>query len=80
VAAAADNLFLDERLDRRRSGCLELREQIGPAVSVDAPRLSGSLRGVWRVRCERGVADVTVALSPAVPPRVQTIEFERVTD
>jgi CubicO group peptidase (beta-lactamase class C family) len=80
VAAAADNVFLDLSLERRRAACVELRESCGPLASVDAPRLSGALRGVWRVRCERGVLDVTVSLSPAVPPRVQTIEIERVTD
>src|SRR4029077_3757166 len=70
--AAADNVFLDLSLERRRVACAELREACGSVVSVDAPRLSGALRGSWRVRCERGVLDVTVALSPAAPPLVQT--------
>ena len=80
VAAAADNLFLDLSLERRRSACAELRERCGAAVSVAAPRLSGALRGTWLVTCERGAIDVTVAMSPAVPPKVQTIEFERVVE
>jgi CubicO group peptidase (beta-lactamase class C family) len=80
VAAAADNVFLDLSLERRRTACAELREGCGPVVAVEAPRLSGALRGTWRVTCERGAIDVTVALSPAVPPRIQTIEFERASD
>ena len=80
VAVVADNVLLDLSMDRRREACIELRESCGPAVTVDAPQLSGALRAVWRVTCERGVIDLTVALSPAVAPLVQTIEFERVTE
>jgi CubicO group peptidase (beta-lactamase class C family) len=79
AAAAADNLVLDRSLERRRAAREELREACGPVVTVGTPRLSGALRGTWRATCERGVLDVTVALSPAVPPLVQTVEFERVT-
>jgi CubicO group peptidase (beta-lactamase class C family) len=80
VAAVADNVFLDLSLERRRAARAELRGACGAVVSVDAPQLSGALRASWRVTCERGVMEMTVALSPAVPPKVQTIEFERVKD
>jgi CubicO group peptidase (beta-lactamase class C family) len=78
AAAVADNVFLDLSPERRRTACAEVREACGAVVSVDAPRLSGALRGTWRATCAHGVVDVTVALSPALPPKVQTLEFERV--
>jgi CubicO group peptidase (beta-lactamase class C family) len=80
AARAADNLFQDAPLERRRQACADVREACGPCLRVDAPRLSGALRGVWRMTCERGAVDLTVALSPAVPPRVQTLQFDRVSD
>jgi CubicO group peptidase (beta-lactamase class C family) len=80
AAAVADNVFLDLSLERRRSACAEVREACGAAVRAEPPRLSGALRGTWRVTCERGAVDVSVALSPAVPPRIQTIDFERVDE
>jgi CubicO group peptidase (beta-lactamase class C family) len=80
VAVAADNLFLDLSLERRRVACADVREACGPVVAVEPPRLSGALRGVWRMTCERGAVDVTVGLSPVIPPRVQTVEFECVKD
>jgi CubicO group peptidase (beta-lactamase class C family) len=78
--AAADNLFLDRPLERRRRACADVRNACGERISVASPRLTGAIRGVWRVTCERGALDVTVALSPAVPPRVQTLDFDPVKD
>jgi CubicO group peptidase (beta-lactamase class C family) len=77
---AADNLFLDAPLERRRRACADVRDECGSCESVDAPRLSGGLRGEWRMHCERGKVDLTVALSPTTPPRVQALQFDRVTD
>ena len=78
AALAADNLFLDVSLDRRRRAWEELRAMAGGCVEVGGERLAGALRGTWRLGCERGAVDLTVALSPVVPPRVQTLLFERV--
>src|SRR5206468_6363492 len=75
-AVVADNVFHHLSLEGRSTAWSDVHEACGSAVRVEAPRLSGALRGTWRVTCERGSVDVTVALSPAVPPRVQTIEFE----
>ena len=80
VAAVADNVFLDLPLERRRSACAEMREACGRVVAVEGPRLSGALRGTWRVTCERGAVDVTVALSPAAPYQVQALEFTRASN
>jgi D-alanyl-D-alanine-carboxypeptidase/D-alanyl-D-alanine-endopeptidase len=80
AALAADNLFLDVSLDRRRRAWEELRARAGACVEVGGERLAGSLRGTWRLGCERGAVDLTVALSPVIPPRVQTLLFERVQD
>jgi hypothetical protein len=80
AALAADNLFLDVSLDRRRREWEELRALAGACAEMREQRLAGALRGTWRLMCERGTVDVTVALSPVVPPRVQTLLFERVQD
>jgi hypothetical protein len=75
---AADNLFLDVPIERRRQARAVLREECGARVGVEPPRLSGALRGVWRLTCERGEVDVTIALSPALSSRVQTLQYDRV--
>jgi hypothetical protein len=80
VALASDNLLLDVPPARRRREWEELRAVTGACAEVGAERLAGALRGTWRMTCERGAVDLTVALSPMVPPRVQTLRFERVPD
>jgi CubicO group peptidase (beta-lactamase class C family) len=71
-ALAADNLFLDEPLERRRAAIAALREGLGACTRgpLDA---ENALRGTFRLRCERGWLDVAFTLAPTSPPRVQSL-------
>ena len=73
---AADNLFLDETIDRRAARLRELKTKHGacqPASSIDA---ENALRGRWRMTCERGWLDVGITLAPTMPPRVQLLNVQ----
>lgn len=69
-AIAADNLFLDESLDRRREAINELRDGLGPC-EVEPISARNALRGSFRMNCEAGWLDVEFTLAPTVPPSVQ---------
>jgi CubicO group peptidase (beta-lactamase class C family) len=71
-AIAADNLFLDESLARRRAGIAAVRTGLGPcsAGPIDA---ENALRGTFRMTCESGWLDVAFTLAPTRPPRVQSL-------
>ncbi len=75
---AADNLFLDETMERRAARIRELNTRHGEcrtAPSMDAPN---ALRGSWRMPCERGWLEVGITLAPTMPPRVQLMRVESV--
>ncbi len=71
-ALAADNLFLDEPLERRRVGIGVLREGLGACTQgpLDA---GNALRGSFRMSCAGGWLDVAFTLAPTMPPRVQSL-------
>lgn len=67
---AADNLFLDDPLERRRASIGALRQGLG-ACSREPLDAENALRGKFRMTCERGWLDVTFTLAPTQPPLVQ---------
>jgi len=70
---AAENLFLDESIDRRRAHVEGLRAQVG-ACTADKDRfdyVENALRGQWVVSCERGRLIASITLAPTIPPTVQ---------
>ncbi len=69
---AADNLLLDEPLDRRRAAFEALYARHG-ACRMDEGRfeIENALRGVWFMPCERGAVRLALTLSPTIPPLVQ---------
>lgn len=69
-AIAADNLFLDESLPRRRAAVGALRDGLG-ACAAGPLRAENALRGRFRMVCEGGWLDATLTLAPTQPPRVQ---------
>ena len=72
-AIAANNLFLDESLERRREAIGELRDGLGPCQAEPlAPR--NALRGSFRMNCEAGWLNVELTLAPTLPPSVQYFE------
>jgi CubicO group peptidase (beta-lactamase class C family) len=72
-AIAADNLFLDESLEERRSSITKLRSGLGSCKrgQLDA---ENALRGRFRIDCEAGWLNVELTLAPVQPPRVQFLE------
>ena len=73
TSIAAENLFLDESMDRRRKHIESLRAQVG-ACPADRDRfdyVENALRGQWIVSCERGKLLASITLAPTMPPTVQ---------
>ena len=72
---AAENLFLDRSLDRRRSDLAALRAQSGRCKATSGfAYVENALRGQWVLPCERGDLLVSVTLAPTMPPSVQFLE------
>jgi hypothetical protein len=69
-AIAADNLFLDEPLPRRRAAIAGLRSGLGGCAMAPL-HAENALRGRFRMDCAAGWLDVALTLAPTVPPRVQ---------
>ena len=76
---AADNLFLDEPMDRRRRAFDDLRSKYGACRPEDGFDVENALRGRWRMSCERGELQVSITLAPTMPPKVQVMEVRPVT-
>jgi CubicO group peptidase (beta-lactamase class C family) len=69
---AAQNLFLDQSLDRRRAAIDALHAQVGAcAAGSGFDRVENALRGDWTMSCERGKLRVAITLAPTNPPTVQ---------
>jgi CubicO group peptidase (beta-lactamase class C family) len=74
-AIAADNLFLDRSKDRRRAELEALRSKTGECRMPERfDVVENTLRGRWRMSCERGTAHVSITLAPTMPPRVQFLD------
>ncbi|MGH7643056.1 MAG: serine hydrolase domain-containing protein [Candidatus Dormibacteria bacterium] len=73
---AADNLFMDVSLDQRRQEFERLRQLHGTCRAVEQASASGSMRGTWRLICERGAIDVTLWLAPTLPATVQVLRLK----
>jgi len=69
---AAQNLFLDQSLERRRAAIDALHAQVGACTAGSGfDRVENALRGDWVMRCERGALRVAITLAPTNPPTVQ---------
>lgn len=75
---AADNLFLDQSVDRRAARLRELSERHGACSAEETVTAENALRGTWRMRCERGWMNVAITLAPTEPPRVQYLNVQSV--
>ena len=72
---AAQNLFLDRSIDRRRADIAALRTQSGRCKAASGfAYVENALRGQWILPCERGDLLVSVTLAPTMPPSVQFLE------
>ena len=74
-ALAAENLFLDRSLDRRRAEVAALREKAGTCRPASGfAHVENALRSRWILPCERGDLVVSVTLAPTMPPSVQFLD------
>ena len=72
---AAENLFLDRSLDRRRADVAALRAKVGACRAGDGfAYVENALRGRWVLPCDRGDLLVSITLAPTMPPSVQYLE------
>lgn len=66
----ADNFFLDQTAERRKTEYRELVAKHGDC-RMGAIKPINALRGTWKLSCDRGEIDVTMTLAPTMPPLVQ---------
>jgi hypothetical protein len=72
---AAQNLFLDRSIDRRRDDVAALRAQSGRCKAASGfAYVENALRGQWILPCQHGDLLVSVTLAPTMPPSVQFLE------
>jgi CubicO group peptidase (beta-lactamase class C family) len=72
---AAENLFLDRSIDRRRTDVAALRTKVGACRAGSGfAYVENALRGRWIIPCDRGDLLVSVTLAPTMPPSVQFLE------
>jgi CubicO group peptidase (beta-lactamase class C family) len=78
---AAVNLFLDQSRDRRKAHFDLVRAKVGPCrAATGFDLVENALRGQWTLPCERGFAPVYVTLAPTMPPTVQYLAVNAVTE
>jgi CubicO group peptidase (beta-lactamase class C family) len=76
-AVAAENLFLDESKERRRSQIAALGARVGACTMPDRfDSIENALRGQWTIDCERGKLAAAITLAPTMPPSVQLMSVE----
>lgn len=80
VAAAdallAPNVLLDRSAARRNEQLRRQRQIVGTCSSIAPEKITHALFGEFALSCERGKLQVTIALAPASPSRIQYLEFE----
>ena len=74
----ADNFFLDLDRDHWRARCQQLRQTHGALQPDGGAEPWNWLRGLRRLRGERGWCEVWATLSPTTPPRVQMLRIRSV--
>jgi CubicO group peptidase (beta-lactamase class C family) len=72
---AADNLFLDRSLERRRQQVEQFQAELGTCQPEEAFDVENALRGRWLMKCDRGMLRVSVTLAPTMPPKVQVMDI-----
>lgn len=79
----ADNVCLDEPLERRRAAIADLIGEVGPleesplTLADSAPVSSGPGQLSWSIPGRNGLLRCGISLTPQEPPRVQTLTVRR---
>ena len=73
---AAENLFLDQSKERRRTEIDRLRATFGACSAGSGfDTVENALRGTWTMSCEKGKLQVAITLAPTMPPKVQLLSL-----
>lgn len=75
---AAENLFLDQSKERRRTAIETLRTKVGRCRADGPFDVENALRGQWALSCERGTLRAAITLAPTMPPLVQFLSVREV--
>ena len=75
---AADNLFLDQSMDRRRDTIEALGQEHGACRPDEEFDVENALRGQWTMNCDRGAMLVAITLAPTMPPKVQHLSVRSI--
>ena len=77
----AENVAMDESLERRQALIAGLRERLGALLPEPGPpQVSSPAAVTWWMRGERGRLKVEIELTPQRPPLIQTLELTAVPD
>lgn len=76
----AENFFLDEALEKRRSTTQKLFEEMGTIRNVLPVQPHNQLRGEFEIECEKGKIRVFFTLTPEREARIQQLDIERLDD
>jgi hypothetical protein len=78
---AAVNLFLDQSRDRRRAHVDSVLAKVGPCrAATGFDLVENALRGQWTLPCEHGFARIYITLAPTMPPTVQLMTVDALTE
>ena len=77
---AAVNLYLDESLAARRTQIERLQTEVGTCSAAGPLIPENWLRGQFNLHCSRGDVAVFFTLAPTMPPAVQHLSFQRLSN
>lgn len=79
VTIFAENFFLDQSLERRKSSSEELLKEAGAILHIDELIPKNQLRGHFDVKGEHTTIRFTFSLSPENPPLIQELSLSKLT-
>ena len=75
----AENFFLDQSLEQRKSSSEELFKEAGKIVDVGEIIAKNQLRGYFDVKGEQSTIRLKFSLSPENPPLIQELKLSKIT-
>ncbi|CAF0989910.1 unnamed protein product [Rotaria sordida] len=76
----AENFFLDQTLELRKTTSQELFNQVGKILNIGELIPKNQLRGQFEIECEHGKIQIIFSLSPENPPLIQELKLSKITN
>jgi CubicO group peptidase (beta-lactamase class C family) len=76
----AENFFLDQSLELRKSASQKLMNEAGKILNIGELIPKNQLRGRFDVKCEHTTIQITFSLSPENPPLIQELKLSKPDD